>query len=237
MRGRLRRFAGELQEARTREDLDRLVHGLRDQYGVDHLVYHSVSGTGKQFGILTYSPAWVSHYLAQGYARIDPVVQNCLRRGSPTDWKALEWSGRQARDFLGEAISAGVGNQGFSIPIHGPGGQFAMFTVSHRSRDADWQRFSSAAAPDLILIAHYLNQRVHEIDETGKEDNTGVLSGREVDVMTLLALGMNRAQAADALDISEHTFRAYVESARQKLGAANTVQAVARAVAGRHVNL
>ena len=40
--------------------------------------------------------------------------------------------------------------------------------------------------------------------------------------MTLLALGYSRAQVADSLSISEHTLRAYIESARSKLGAQNT---------------
>lgn len=237
MRGRLRRFAGELQQARTRDELERLVHVLRDQYDVDHLVYHSVSGTGRQYGILTYDQLWVDHYLAQGYARIDPVVQTCLRRGTPIEWKTLDWSARATRDFLAEAIQAGVGNQGYSIPIHGPGGQFALFSVSHRGKDADWQRFAATVGPELLLVAYFLNQRALQLDTPDQPEAPGMLSGREVDVMTLLALGMNRAQAADALDISEHTFRAYVESARQKLGAANTVQAVARAVAGGFVCL
>jgi DNA-binding CsgD family transcriptional regulator len=44
-------------------------------------------------------------------------------------------------------------------------------------------------------------------------------------------MGLNRAQAAEGLNISEHTFRAYVEGARFKLGALNTTHAVARAIA------
>jgi DNA-binding CsgD family transcriptional regulator len=56
------------------------------------------------------------------------------------------------------------------------------------------------------------------------------LSPREVDAMTLLAVGYSRAQVADRLSISEHTLRAYVESARFKLGASNTTHAVARAL-------
>jgi len=48
--------------------------------------------------------------------------------------------------------------------------------------------------------------------------------------MTLLAIGYSRAQVADTLSISEHTLRAYIESARLKLGAQNTLQAVARAM-------
>ena len=44
-------------------------------------------------------------------------------------------------------------------------------------------------------------------------------------------MGLNRSQAAESLDISEHTLRVYVEGARVKLKAVNTTQAVARAIA------
>ncbi|MEM6465224.1 MAG: helix-turn-helix transcriptional regulator, partial [Pseudomonadota bacterium] len=53
---------------------------------------------------------------------------------------------------------------------------------------------------------------------------------RERDVLTLLGLGQSRAQAADRLKISEHTFRVYVDTARHKLGALNTTHAVAVAL-------
>jgi DNA-binding CsgD family transcriptional regulator len=43
-------------------------------------------------------------------------------------------------------------------------------------------------------------------------------------------MGYNRAQVAQALSISEHTVRVYIESARFKLGAMNTTHAVARAI-------
>jgi DNA-binding CsgD family transcriptional regulator len=51
----------------------------------------------------------------------------------------------------------------------------------------------------------------------------------------MLALGLSRAQAADSLSISEHTLRVYIESARYKLGAANTTHAVAKALLGGHI--
>lgn len=232
MRARLRRFVGELQQATTRDDLQRHVGWLRDQLGIDHLVYHSVSGAGQQYGILTYSDDWVRRYVDEGYARIDPVVQGSLRRFEPIDWKELDWSGRQSRNFLGEAISAGVGNQGYSVPIRGPGGQFALFTISGRVSDASWGRFVTSTTTEVLLAAHFLNQKAQEIVQGAAQGDAQPLSGREIDVLTLLALGMNRAQAADALQISEHTLRSYIESARIKLGAMNTTHAVARAVAG-----
>jgi DNA-binding CsgD family transcriptional regulator len=43
-------------------------------------------------------------------------------------------------------------------------------------------------------------------------------------------MGYSRGQVADMLSISEHTLRAYIESARYKLNAANTTHAITRAI-------
>lgn len=231
MQARLTSFIEALQRATTLDDLQSVILGLRNHFGVEHLVYHSVNSTGQQYAVLTYAPAWVDRYLEEDYARIDPVVQGCFRRFHPVDWKNLDWSGRNTRAFLGEALDAGVGNQGYSVPIRGPNGQFAMFTVSHRANDDTWQTFTAEHVSDLILIAHFINQKALEIERGTDFHAMQSLSPREIDVLTMLAMGLNRAQAADSLAISEHTFRTYVESARFKLGATNTTQAVARAVA------
>jgi DNA-binding CsgD family transcriptional regulator len=230
MTARLEAFLDSVQPADSRAALQASIHGLRDLFGVEHVVYHSVNAAGGQYAALTYSQDWVRRYIEQDYARIDPVVLGCWRRFQPVDWKRLDWSARAARAFLAEALDAGVGNQGFSVPIHGPNGQFALFTVSHRTSDRDWAAFTEARVRDLILVAHYVNQKALEID--GVADHAAVvgLSPREVDVLSMLAIGYSRAQAAEALSISEHTLRVYVESARLKLGATNTTHAVARAL-------
>ena len=231
MQPRLAGFIDALQQSRALDDLESVVVDLRDHFGVEHLVYHSVNSTGQQYAVLTYAADWVERYVEQDYARIDPVVQGCFRRFHPVDWKILDWSGRPARAFLAEAVDAGVGNQGFSVPIRGPNGQFAMFTVSDRSGDEHWRKFTAEHVADLILIAHFINQKALEIERGTDYHAMHNLSPREVDALTKLAMGLNRAQAADSLAISEHTLRAYVESARFKLGATNTTQAVARAIA------
>ncbi|WP_205696355.1 response regulator transcription factor [Conexibacter sp. SYSU D00693] len=59
---------------------------------------------------------------------------------------------------------------------------------------------------------------------------SGGLSGRELEVLRLLAEGMTTAKAAEALFLSPTTVRSYVESAMAKLEAGNRVQAVAIAL-------
>jgi len=228
----LEKFIDGLQQASTLEEVQQSVYGLRDLYGVEHAVYHSVNASGGQRAVLTYSDEWVEQYVTQEYERIDPVVVGCYQRFHPVDWRRLDWSGKVSRDFMGEAQAAGVGNQGYSIPIRGPSGQFALFTVSHNSSDKEWTRFTDANTRDLILAAHYINQKALEIEdgETGKTPMRA-LSPRERDALTLLALGYSRAQAAESLAISEHTLRVYIEGARYKVGAMNTTHAVALALA------
>lgn len=220
----------DLDATSALEDLQDIIVALRDAFRIDHIVYHWVDSSGDQYGCGTYSDAWVERYTSQNYLRTDPVIIGCFQRFHPVDWKRLDWSGKPARVFLAEALAHGVGNQGYSIPIRGPNGQFALFTISHDCDDETWAAFTETHSRDLILIAHYFNRKALEFEPGRQPEQSRALSPREVDAMTLLAMGYSRAQVAETLSISEHTLRVYIESARFKLGALNTTHAVARAM-------
>lgn len=226
----LEAFLERLEAARSLADLQSVVVGLRDALGIAHVVYHWVSSDGEQYGCGTYDPAWVKRYVEADYLRTDPVVIGCFQRFHPVDWKKLDWSSKGARAMRADAVAYGVGNQGFSIPIRGPSGQFALFTASSNATDDEWARFTRDHQRELILVAHYLNRKALEIQRDRAPETSRGLSPREIDTLTFLAMGYARGQVAEMLNISEHTLRAYIESARFKLGAMNTTHAVARAM-------
>jgi DNA-binding CsgD family transcriptional regulator len=227
---RLNDLVERLGSAASLPALQEITVELCEHFGVLHVVYHWVDSLGEQYGCGTYSGEWVDRYLEQNYLRVDPVIVGCYQRFHPADWKQLDWSSKPARAFRKESIAYGVGTQGYSIPTRGPNGQFALFTVNDSCDDADWRRFIEANGRDLILIAHFFNQKALEF-ETGRLPGPAQpLSPREIEAMTCLAQGLSRAQVADKLSISEHTVRVYIESARFKLGALNTTHAVARAM-------
>lgn len=230
MKEKLETLINSLEQATSHSDLQDVILKLRDLYDVDHVVYHSVNRAGEQYAALTYDNTWVDRYIEQDYARIDPVVQGCYQRFNPVDWKQLDWSSPRARNFMSEAADAGVGNQGLSVPIRGPNGQFALFTACAKASDQTWANYSNSYVSDLILVAHFINQKALEIDNGTDVQKSASLSPREIDTLSLLAMGYSRAQAAESLSISEHTLRVYIESARFKLGAQNTTHAVARAI-------
>lgn len=219
-----------LERAETLESIQEAIERLQKHFDVENMVYHWVDSAGAQYGYGTYSLDWAARYQEQNYLRIDPVVIGCYQRFHPVDWKQLDWSSKAARAFQAEAMQFGVGNQGYSIPIRGPNGQFALFTVNHTCTDAEWKEFTETNRRELILIAHYFNQKALEFEPGRAPEPAQPLSPREVDALTLLAIGYSRAQVAETLSISEHTVRVYIESARFKLGAMNTTHAVARAL-------
>ncbi len=221
----------DLESTTALPDLQGRILGLRDTFEVDHLVYHSVNSTGDQYAALTYTDAWVERYISHDYARLDPIVLSSYRSFGPLNWKSLDWSRKPTRNFFEEARGHGVGTQGVSIPIRGPGGQFAIFTVNHSTTDEKWDLFRSRAQHSLLLAAHFTNEKALSMEAHPEANVQRTLSPREIDALSHLAVGRSRAEIADRLDISEHTLRVYIESARNKLGAINTVHAVARALA------
>ena len=227
----LEQLIERLERATSLEDLQRGAQALRDHYGVAHVAYHWVNSTGEHYGCGTYSMEWRQRYLDKQYLRVDPVIFGGFARFHPVDWRELDWSGKAARAFREDAMGHGLGDQGLSIPIRGPSGQFALFTVNHRCDDSEWKAFIEVNRRDIILVGHFFNQKALEFEGERLPDAAKALSPREIDVMTSLALGHSRAQAAEMLGISESTLRVYVESARHKLGALNTTHAVARAMA------
>ena len=223
-------FLLRLEQAQALDEIQGLIVDLRDFYQIGHVFYHWVSSDGEQYGFGTYDPVWAQRYAEKDYLRIDPVVVGCFQHFQPVDWKMLDWSSKRARAFRKDAIEHGVGNQGFSVPIRGPNGQFALFSISHDSSDDFWKEFTVNRQRDLILIAHFLNQKAMAFEKDRLPEQVRTLSPREVDALTFLAMGYGRGQVAGMLSISEHTLRTYIESARFKLGATNTIHAVAKAL-------
>ena len=226
----LETFLESIQEVDSFEEFQSASIVLRDLLGVKHVIYHWVSSTGEQFGVGTYSSEWVDRYLEREYLRIDPVIFGCFQRFTPVNWKQLDWSSRAARAFFIDALAYGVGNQGFTVPVRGPNGQFALFTLNEDTSDAIWESFIKRSERDLVILAHEFNKKALAFENDAVGVYAQPLSPREVTAMTYLANGLSRAQAAQKMEISEHTLRVYIEAARHKLGALNTTHAVARAL-------
>ena len=218
-----------IDQSRSIDALYDVVSRFRGLFDVEHAVYHSVSRDGQPYALATYGREWSKHYENNRLYLIDPVVRAAFSRFGIYDWSHLSWDGAKLSNFRNEAIEGGVGNQGLSMPIRGPEGEFALVTVSDMSGDDAWLGKRDRIKPYMVMLGHYLHETTRAMSIQEPYDDVW-LSPRERDVLLFLSQGLNRASIADRLTISEHTLRVYVDAARRKLGAQNTTHAVARAL-------
>ncbi len=231
---RLQEIVEHLPKAATAEGLKRLLFKIRRSYDFDNAIYYALSlggnRAGEEFGAMTYSPDWHLRYEEANYRFVDPTVQAMLGGFAPVDWRDLDWSDPACRRLLAESEEFKVGSNGYSIPLHGPMGQFAMFNVSKTCSEQAWSALLSDVRQDLLVIAHSIHTHVMSQLDVQAVLPQKQLSPRERDALTLVSQGVRRAQIADRLKISENTLRVYLDSARNKLGAINTFHAVATGV-------
>lgn len=233
------------------DELGIIIDRIRDVYDLEHVSYLAVS-LGRNFELnsrdgegklaldagfwrrraatlvaSTYTPDWGSRYEESNYMRIDPVVEDGMSSFMPMNWKELRWDTKSRKRLFNEAVDAGVGNQGYTVPIRGPNGQYALFTINKHCSDESWAQLLGEARTDFLVIAHFIHDRVIQVERVFQDTSPPKLSDRERDVLRQISLGKNRAQVAYELNISENTIRVYLDSARHKLGALNIPHAVA----------
>ena len=219
-----------LTQAKTIESLHQLVLYSAAFFDVEHATYHSISVGTEVFALSSYSLVWQDYYVVEQKASVDPVVVAAFEKFDPYEWKTLDWSSKASRKLLLDASDGGLGTHGISFPIRGPNGEQALYTLNTNTTDEKWAKFVMRERDSMMLVAHYIHENTRRVLSRVENHPTVKLSPREIDSLTLLGLGQNRAHVAEALSISEHTLRVYIESSRLKLGANNTTHAVAKAM-------
>jgi DNA-binding CsgD family transcriptional regulator len=214
--------------------LSAVLRDLRDESGLSHLVYHTVHVTGfdpNPLLLLTYEETWVKRYIAQDYFRIDPVVIAGRAGFLPIDWLHVDHDSPPARHFFAEAESHGVGRHGFTVPIRGPAGERALFTINSRATDRQWFDWRLDHLRDFHFLAHAFHDRAVRLAGLRPDGISRPLSPRETQCLERLANGMTAKQIASALNLSESAVHLHLRSARHKLGARTIEQAVMKAAA------
>ena len=189
-----------------------------------------MNSDGEQYGVGTYPLEWAQHYIAQGYSEDRPGHPGLFPAlPPPSNGERLDWWERPRARFSSRRWNMVSETRAIRCPLRGPNGQFALFTVNDSCSDEEWRVFCEANVRDLLMIAHYFNRRRWSSRSRGREgaEAPEPKGGGRADFPRSR---LQRAQIAEMLEISEHTLRVYVESARFKLGAMNTTQAVARAL-------
>lgn len=232
-RKRLSSSLATLRAAKHRDKLNPALRELCTRYGLSHmtfLVAHVRSQSDRYpYFCTTYPEAWTRSYIEKWYFDIDPVIDVLRREHLPVDWSSLDWRPTETNRFFTEARRHDIGPHGLTIPIRGPQGERCLFSVTSNRSRGDWSRLRGSSIHELHILSHYLHETVLAVTGLRDSGHYRELSPRERQCLQLLATGRISKQIAAALGISESAVKLYLRSARTKLGASTSHQAVAKA--------
>ncbi|SPJ24914.1 helix-turn-helix transcriptional regulator [Palleronia abyssalis] len=159
----------------------------------------------------TYPVKWVKQYNENGYALRDPVVGWCMEHTGLLRWSdpALP----DPYDIMGQAARHGL-KFGASVSL-GPRQCRSVISVARADRE----------------LTDDENAHFEEISRTihGMFPLNLSLSRKQTEALVRLATGMRTKQAADSLGISDSAFKFRIRTAREKLNARTTAEAIQRA--------
>lgn len=222
-----------LSDTSSLMDLIRNFSELRNMYGIDHIVYHSLSIPGTKvlnpIVLVTYDNEWVRRYNSNEYFSIDPVVLNGKRGFLPIDWNSVKGTDAETAHFFQDAQRHDVGRNGVTLPIIGPHGERSLFTVTSNCSAEKWRLTRRSCIRDFQMISHFIHDRAIQLSGLGVTIPKRQLSPREIQCLQALALGTTPKQIAYELGISQTAVRLYLQSLKKKLGCLTLSHAVATA--------
>lgn len=224
-------FLAAAQAAASPPALNRAFSDRISSLGYDSFVCAQIPGAG---GAPTrdnftgqWDPLWEAHYMAHQLYRDDPALSESMRRTDPFAWSDIgSWRALRPEEqrVLNDARDFGY-TEGFTTPIRNLDGSLALVVLFGREVEDD-QRARNA----LHIMSLYYAGATRRIQHDRAMAQAIRLTGREREILTLLAAGRRQGDIADRLGISERTVEHHIENARRRVGASTSVQLCVEAV-------
>ncbi|MBN7807782.1 MULTISPECIES: helix-turn-helix transcriptional regulator [Agrobacterium] len=228
-----------IQSINHSDQVENVLRGICGLFSLKHMTFLVVRAgaapTPYPYYCTTYPKLWTETYLAGNFFEVDPVVDILRWSRLPVDWSALLSEGTS--QFFDDARRSDVGSRGMTIPLRGPHGERCLFSVSSDHRHSEWSRLKADSTHELSIISHLLHEKVLSALDLATQRPWRALSPRERQCLEQIAAGLIPKQIAAKLSISESSVRLYLRSARRKLDAKTSHQAVARASFFEMINI
>ncbi len=204
--------------------------------GIDVSSYHILSRRLRSVPLetgqirSTFPEDWIGKYLDRHYSEIDPLHQQARKQARPFHWFKVDERmklSHEQRLFLKELKKAGL-KDGLAVPIFGPMGTMAYFGLGSMEHALD---LSDQEITELQFACHHTHNIFTELSKDFSDDEECVsLSGRETEILTLVAAGLSNVAIAERLGITENTVDTILRRAFRKLGANNRITAVLKGI-------
>jgi DNA-binding CsgD family transcriptional regulator len=188
----------------------------------------SNKGPEPHFFFIDWPPGWLELYSQRNFVANDYVVAEARRRIAPYTWleaKAERIMSAAEQEIWNTTVEWGW-TDGFSVPIHGPGGYFGLTVMAGKE-----QSMPPLLRNRLHILAFLTHERCRALSKLPVVvDPKAALSSRELECLRWVAAGKTDWEIGKIMSLSPTTVKSHVDQARRKLGARTRPQAVARLV-------
>ncbi len=203
---------------------------LCNRLGFDYASYATVNPvTGDVQGYATYCEEWKLHYGRKGFHHFDPTLYQAAKSIAPVDWSRFADDDKFHTIFR-DAAAFGITDRGMTVPVRGPYGDCGLLNVTRDCSEREWKKLIGHVIGDLQISAVNLHDTIMRSGTLSGTLFYPNLSSRELEILKWAAGGKSQHDIGEILSISHRTVEVHLRSARDKLGALTTAQAVGRAV-------
>lgn len=236
-------FLARLEAAGNAKSCQALLSGHLDRHGIRRFTYVRMNPptmNERSYFFSTFPQDWLSHYVANDYIYVDPLVLKARREIYPMQWgprHPLPVESKRQEAVVLESSEAG-NVRGIAVPIRGFRGEFAMMSlIVDETSDEHFDLFYDEARYGLHLSClyfhHALWKRVHHEDKAAPPE----LTARQIEILRLAAIGKTAWEISVILGISEDGVRYHFKEAGARLGTFGITATVAKAVAFGYISV
>jgi DNA-binding CsgD family transcriptional regulator len=196
-----------------------------------------ISNTGQDLVLTNFPAEWVSYYMREDYAKVDPVLGSVVGGRKTCHWDrfiATTTLTKEQQRLKDDAFSARI-SSGITLRVGSRHGEFATL-MCVPARDANITEEQLAGLePILELVGNYFHAKalgvlMRERLSAQSQMNSASLSPREREVLYWASLGKTGWETGAILGISQKSVEMHADNAKIKLAATNKTHAVAKAI-------
>lgn len=232
----LQEFVRQCNLATSEEQLFGLLDEATRQLGFEQFAMtHHVDLAGRpddSIAMASYDTNWIETLIGRRYFVDDPIHAASSKTAVGFLWsdvdKMIDLSDRQ-KEILEAARKFGLA-EGFTVPVHVPGEYRGTCSFGARSLE----KLAPDALPRAQIVGAFAFEAARRIIRSRRRETSlgqvPHLTERQLDCVTLVAMGKTDWEIGRILGISEATAHEHIEAARKRYGVGKRTQLVIRAL-------
>ncbi|KWV77500.1 MULTISPECIES: helix-turn-helix transcriptional regulator [Pseudomonas] len=211
----------KLQKITSDRGFDKVLFGLAQRNHQD---------PGAVLIVDNYPVQWRADYDSAKYTTIDPVVAHSAQHCTPLVWADSMYKNSVQQAFREEAYSYGL-IHGVSIPMHGPRGEFGVFSLSlDAETPASARSHIAQEMSNLVFIKDIVLQSATTFAFDSATPNIPSLTSQEKDILRWCYNGKTSWEISIIFGCSEANINFHIGKITRKLGVSSRRAAVLLAI-------